>query len=178
MTIEFASKANYKSIKQLYVNAFPKHERMPFFMLKKGVKKGKAEIIIAKENGKVISFAYLVLYQNMVYLFYFAVIPELRNKGIGSLLLKYIKEHYQGKCIFFAVEQPNEKAVDNELRVKRKAFYLKNGFVEQRCKLKEGNVLFDVMGLGTAISKEEYKNMFYFWGGKAFNLFMKITITE
>lgn len=178
MTIELASKTDYKSIKRLYIDAFPKHERLPFFMLKRGIKKGKAEIITSKDDGKVTSFAYLILYQNMVYLFYFAVLPTLRNKGIGSLVIKYIKEHYIDKRIFFAIEQPDEQAADNELRIKRKSFYAKNGFHEQVCKLKEGNILFDVMGLGGNVSKQEYMGMFDFWGGKVFNLFMKIVIID
>lgn len=178
MTIEFANRTNYKAIKHLYLDAFPNHERMPFFMLKSAVKKGKAEILIAKERGEVIAFAYLVLYRDMVYLFYFAVLSELRNKGIGSILVKYLIDHYQNKRIFLAVEQPNEKVADNELRIKRKAFYLKNGFSNHKYKLQEKNVIFDVMAVGGEISIEEYKKMFRFWGGRAFNIFMKITITE
>ena len=178
MTIEFANKTNYKAIKQLYLDAFPNHERMPFFMLKNAVKKRKAEILIAKESGKVVAFAYLVLYRDMVYLFYFSVLSELRNKGIGSILIKYLIEHYQNKRIFLAVEQPNENVADNEQRVKRKAFYLKNGFSNHKYKLQEKNEIFDVMAIGGEISIEEYKNMFRFWGGRALNIFMKITIIE
>lgn len=85
---------------------------------------------------------------------------------------------YKGKRIFLAVEQPNDKVADNELRIKRKAFYLRNGFYEHKYKLQEKNVIFDVLAVGGEISKVEYKNMFYFWGGKAFDLFMKIVITE
>ena len=158
MTIEFANKTNYKAIKQLYLDAFPNHERMPFFMLKNAVKKRKAEILIAKESGKVVAFAYLVLYRDMVYLFYFSVLSELRNKGIGSILIKYLIEHYQNKRIFLAVEQPNENVADNEQRVKRKAFYLKNGFSNHKYKLQEKNEIFDVMAIGGEISIEEYKN--------------------
>ena len=178
MTIEFANKTNYNSIKQLYCEAFPRHERMPFFMLKKAVKKGKSEILIAKERGELIAFAYVILKKDMVYLFYFAVFQALRNKGIGSVLLKYLIEHYHGKRIFLAVEQPNEAVSDNEVRIKRKAFYLKNGFCDHRYKLKVKNVIFDVLSFGGEVTKEEYKNIFYYWGGKAFNMFMKITITD
>ena len=174
MIIGFVNRADYKRIKQIYFEAFPKHERVPFFMLKKAVKKGKAEILTASEMKNILAFAYVILYHDLVYVFYFAVIEELRDKGIGSVLLKYLLEHYEGKRIFLAVEQLNETAADNKIRVRRKSFYIRNGFKELEYKIQEKGTIFDVLATRKDVSILEYKNMFYFFGGKTFDMFMKI----
>ncbi len=48
-----ANKNDYRLIKKLYISAFPRDERAPFFMLKKRAFQGKAEMLAAEENGNL-----------------------------------------------------------------------------------------------------------------------------
>ena len=178
MLIGFANKANYKSIRQLYREAFPIKERCPFFLLRSGTKKRKADFLIVKDDDTFIAFAYLIKYKDIVYLFYFAVVPEMRNKGIGSLIIQEIIKRYQGKRIILAVEQPTINLTDYDLRIRRKKFYIKNGFEKRKCNLIEKKVIFDVLGMNGNISKEEYIEMLDYWGGKIFKFLMKIDVID
>lgn len=70
----------------------------------------------------MIGMCYIVNCTNAYYLMYLAVVPSLRNKNYGSMILKDLKEKY--KVLFLSVDVP----VDN-ISVRRKNFYLRNGFM-------------------------------------------------
>ena len=56
MELTKVSEREWKDIKDIYVEAFPKQERKPFYMLKNSVRKGKSEIFVAKQNNLFLGF--------------------------------------------------------------------------------------------------------------------------
>lgn len=50
MEILNAIKKPWKEIKEIYIEAFPKAERKPFFTVRRSVNKGKALLLTAVEN--------------------------------------------------------------------------------------------------------------------------------
>lgn len=167
-------------VKRIYEDAFPKKERLPFSFLKRRIRKERAKLFIMEENGRPIAFAYLILFRDMFYLFYFAVISERRSCGIGTCFTKELLSRYKNKRFFLALEQPQNDVGedDNVNRQRRKQFYINNGFLESKCKIKESDIIFDVMYFNKDISREEYSKMFKFWGGQTFSMFMKIAFIE
>ena len=49
-TLEIARKNEYKAVKSLFISAFPKEERPPFFILSSRAKRGKGNMLIAKDG--------------------------------------------------------------------------------------------------------------------------------
>lgn len=48
----------WKQVKEIYMEAFPKAERKPFFVLRHSVKSKKAQILTATEDGTLMGFAW------------------------------------------------------------------------------------------------------------------------
>lgn len=68
--------------------------------------------------------------ERFILLDFFAVVGELRGKGVGSEALKALTEQYSGSSVVLESEDP-EDARDEEdfiIRNRRIAFYEKNGF--------------------------------------------------
>ena len=97
MEIKKIEKSQWKEIKKIYKEAFPKNERKPFASIKRSVKRGKSEILIALENNIVAGFIMLTEYKDIVMIEYFAVSAEGRGKGVGSLMLNEIHARHKGK---------------------------------------------------------------------------------
>lgn len=166
MILEQARREDISQVKRLYLSAFPKEERPPFFLLRRGLKRQGGELLVAKENGKLLGFAYLVGTQSLGYLFFFAMEENCRGLGYGSEVLRLLKQRYCGKRLFLAREMLDETADNYTQRLRRHSFYLRNGFSDLTCQIQEGPVCFDVMGIGGEVSPQEYAELMDAWGGK------------
>lgn len=60
MEIKRICQNQWSDVKNIYLEAFPKAERKPFFLLKRAVRKEKSEICVASENGVVAGFIVLI----------------------------------------------------------------------------------------------------------------------
>ena len=88
-----ADAADMPRIRALYKQAFPSAERMPFWMLRRKVRAGLAELLcIADERGGFLGLAAPLLDGDRVLMAYFAVAPEARGQGAGSLALAALLE--------------------------------------------------------------------------------------
>ncbi len=166
MIIRKAAENEYKTIKKLYLTAFPADERAPFFFLKRKSMQKKSTMLIAESDRAFIGFAYTVVYRDLVYLFYFAVADSKRESGYGSEILHLLKEYYPGKRIFLAREQLDKNAENYDQRVRRHKFYLKNGFKDLPFCIKEASVVYDVMSCGGNVAIEDYNKLIVNWAGK------------
>lgn len=167
-----------KAFKKLYLSAFPSEERAPFFLIVSRLKTGKAEILTAYEQEKLVGFAYLVCYQDLAYLFYLAVDESVRGQGVGTRILEAVKSHYQNYRIFLAREQLDKSAENYDQRIRRHAFYEKNGFTDLPCQIKEASVIYDVMGIGGNISAQEYEKLMTAWAGRLLSRMIDMRIIE
>ena len=159
MNFEYISYPEYKKdIKNLYLKAFPKNERFPFWILKHSRKKGKAKLNAIIDKDKFIGMNYMVNCDDSFYLMYFAINKELRNKNYGSNVLQDLSEKYG--TIFLSIEKPK-----NELSQRRKNFYLKNGFYETKKYCTESGVEYEILcnnkdyNITEDIHKKRYDNM-------------------
>lgn len=75
-------------VRSIYLEAFPKAERKPFFTVRRFVKKGKAKIYTASKNNTLLGFVMVIPYKNLVMVDYLAVSGKVRSKGTGSLLIQ------------------------------------------------------------------------------------------
>ena len=123
--------------------------------------------------------AYVISYNKLSYVFYLAIDKSMRGKGFGSAVLHALKEKYVGQNVFLAIERIEESAPNYDERVKRKHFYMNNGFVELNCLLREAKVVYEVMGTTEdAVPPEEYKHMMMDYLGAILSRMIKVGISE
>ena len=88
-----------------------------------------ATILGIYEDGPV-GFLVIREYKSILYLAYLAVDRALRSKGIGGKALKRLVSNNTDRMIVVEYEAPNPSLPENELNVRRKGFYKRNGFCE------------------------------------------------
>lgn len=166
MVLEIAQHKDYKDFRRLFFSAFPPEERPPYCFIKWSLKLGKGELLIAKDSGQFVGFIHLIVYQDLVYLFFFAIDDAVRGQGYGSKILELVKKRHQGKRIFLAREPLDENADNAQQRLKRWEFYTKNGFVDLPMRIIEKGYTFETMGIGGSISPADYDALINDWCGK------------
>lgn len=125
-----AGSLDKKFILDLYMSAFPEEERKPFSLIERKAAMGEMEILLIKENGKRAGLAITALQEELVLLDYFAIAPEFRGAGVGSDALQALLALYSDRQFYLEIEQPDESAPNQPDRLRRKAFYLRNGLLE------------------------------------------------
>lgn len=118
--------SQWKEVKSIYMEAFPKRERKPFFVLKHSVKRGKARVFTASDENGLLGFTVAIPYQNMVMVDYLAVSGKIRSKGTGSFIMQEICRYFSDKKVILLIERLDEGAENREQRIARRRFYLKN----------------------------------------------------
>lgn len=133
-----------KEIRQLYRQSFPKLERVHFHILKNIVHRKCGKFYPITINHKFLGFFFAVKSEKLTYLFFFALKKEVRNKGYGSqALLKILSKFKEQKiCLLTEMIRPREK---DEIRIRRKNFYLRHHFKESGYFFKENNVWYEML---------------------------------
>lgn len=119
-----------KKVKEIYMRAFPREERMPFWMMRAMAKMQNTEFLAFYEEELLCGFVYMAVAGNIVFVMFFAVEESLRCRGYGSRILAEIQAQYPGQKIVISIEKCDGDASDLEKRLRRKRFYLRNGFQE------------------------------------------------
>lgn len=139
------NKSNYKKeIKKLYINSFAREERYPFWLVKSCAKGENVEFNVIIDKNKLIGMEYLLKYNNTVYLFYLAIGLNQRGNGYGSKVLADLLERYKDKSIILCIERPDENN-ETDIRIRRKKFYLKNGFYSTNKYTEDNGVEYEVL---------------------------------
>lgn len=153
------------AVRRLYRDAFPLDERAPFFMLARKAEKGLADWWGIYEDGEWIGFFYVVADEKLAYVFYFAIDGQKRGRGCGTRALAALRAQYEGSRIFLAAEAIDPAAENYAERVRRKQFYLRCGMEELHTRVREGNVVYELLGTGGAVSGREYSRLVRRWAG-------------
>lgn len=162
--------------KEIYLEAFPRRERKPFFALKHSVKSGKSQLFIAIEENILLGFVAVVPYQNMVMVDYLAVSGEIRSKGTGSRIIQEVLKLFADKKIVLLIERLDNCTENNEQRISRKRFYIKNGFTESDIFIHGASGDMEVLNYGGRISPADYLNLQKYALGKLFFWLSRITL--
>ena len=131
-------------IYRLYQSAFPKNEKKPFSMIRSMERQGKTDVWYCEKDGKFAGLVVTINGPDKVLLDYLAVEKKRRGQGVGSELLRRMREQYVGKGVFLEIERVTEEAENYEERKQRKKFYLSNGMTEL-------NVFVELFGVETTI---------------------------
>ncbi|WP_277376108.1 GNAT family N-acetyltransferase [Paenibacillus polymyxa] len=171
-TITKHFKELYK-IENLYKESFPENERIALCFLLWRSRKEFVDYIAYYDDDVFVGFAYLVSDKNLTFVLYLAISSEVRSKGYGTVIISKIKQKYVGNRIILNIEAIDEVADNSEQRIKRKNFYLKNGFQKADFKIYEYGGLYEVLIHGSNVTLEEYKLLLKQFTGVLFSLFYR-----
>jgi len=132
-------------IKEIYETSFPKSEKFPFWVLKQCAKESNVRLdsIIDHNTDKIVGMSFLISYDDITYLMYVAIDKKYRNKGFGSLVLRDLILRQADVSILLCIERPSAKKED--IKVRRKDFYLRNGFYETGYFIEDSGVEYEFL---------------------------------
>lgn len=122
--------ADGKQVDDIMKRQFPPHEYMPLRQLLQFQDLGLVEVWALYADGELIGSASLLVAEDVAYLFYFALDDAYQGKGYGSAVLGMLRERYAGRAIWVDFELVDKTAENYAQRVRRRKFYLRNGFAE------------------------------------------------
>lgn len=91
----------------------------------------------------------------------FCVEPKLRDKGYGSRILQTIQTAHPDQAILVDIETIHEHIDNREQRVRRKAFYLRNGYQETNIQYTWQNESYEILSAQKTITPDDFQR---FWG--------------
>ena len=150
----------HSDVKRIYFESFPKSERMPFPLMVAMSKLWNTDFLGFYEEDTLCGFIYLAHNRKIVFVMFFAVDAALRSKGFGSAILQEIQKKYPTKKIIISIEPCDETAPDIEIRKKRKAFYLRNGYKETGYMIKLAGVVQEIIIANGEFNKSQFKRFF------------------
>lgn len=164
MNLYTAGSLDMNFILDLYQQAFPEAERKPFSLIERKTAMGSMEILAIKEENKRVGLAITAEEDSLVVLDYFAITEEWRGQGAGSEALMLLQALYEDKQFFLEIEEPDENAENQEQRLRRKAFYLKNGMLETGIRIRLFGINMEILatkaGLTYAQCEKLYRSLY------------------
>lgn len=125
----YTAKNDLGEIENLYESAFPVCERKPFRAMVERINHG-VEMLGIEEDGEFVGLAIVLVTDTIALLDYFAILPEKRGNGIGGRALAKLRERYRNHALLIEIEDPSEPCDNRHDRVRRLAFYRRNGMIE------------------------------------------------
>lgn len=113
---------------KINVEAFPVNERCSIDDLFNSGCDGNLDFIGIYANNELVGFFAVRKFGNIRYMAYFAVSAHKRSMGIGSKAIQLLKNFYTNCQIVVEFEAPDENCQNNSIRIRRRDFYLRNGF--------------------------------------------------
>lgn len=116
-------------IAALAIEAFPPEEYLSPSKLIEMAEEDCFDFYALYDGETFVGFIAIRTYKQLSYLFFLAIDSSLRSSGYGSKAIKTLLELYPGKQQIVDMEMVDETAKNNNQRVKRRSFYLCNGYL-------------------------------------------------
>lgn len=162
---EANTKEKLACVRKLYEESFPKSEKKPFSMILEKREEGFFDILdIEDEQGKFCGMAIMLLAGGLALLDYLAIAPAYQSGGAGSSTLRELRECYGDESLVVEIEttlgEEAERAENAGERLRRKAFYLRNGMVTMDFLVELFGVEMEILTFGRKLTFEEYYNIY------------------
>ena len=149
-----------RNVRQMYLDAFPPVERMPFPVRVAMSKLWHTDFLAFYDGDTLCGFVYLAHNRKLVFIMFLAVDKTLRSKGYGSTILHEIRSRYPDKKIIVSIEPCDAGAPDLALRARRKAFYSRNGYQETEYRMRLSGVEQEILVCNGEFDKGEFRLFF------------------
>ena len=158
--ITYKKAPNPREIKTLYQTAFPKEELLPWWVVRLLTVQKCANLTGYYQKESLAGFTFTATAGDILFVLFFAVEEGKRGMGLGSEILNYLKETNPGKTIVLNVEPILETAQNNDQRIRRMAFYQKNGFYDTGYYIREVGGVFRVLATTPELNTNAYLQVF------------------
>lgn len=148
-------------IKHLFEHAFPIEERPSFA---NHIKSSRQEFYGVYYQNKFAALVDLIIYKDVVYLYFLAVKKSFRKKGIASQIIEDIFAKYnQDYRIYLLMEEVDPSYANYEERVARSNFYTKRGFNISPIKINEFEVIYSLLNNCKEVTFLDHMNLFKYF---------------
>ena len=155
------SLSEWLKLRKLYKASFPKCEQKPLWLVWYVMRRGKADVWIARREGEFVGIAITMNGADLILLDYLAVSEHMRGTGAGTQILKMLQEHYADKRFFLEIENIYEEDADNlPDRLRRKSFYLKNDMQEMKIMVNAFGAQLELLTYKCKVSFEDYYGLY------------------
>ena len=144
---------------RLLSEAFAPSAQYPYPLLVALSKRDGVDYVAFFDGEVFCGFTYLITRGDITYVLYLAVAGDQRSKGSGSAILDAVKSRHPGNVIVLDIESPSQPATNAEQRLKRRAFYFRNGFHELGLRMPEGEIDYDLLACGRDVSVDEVSDL-------------------
>lgn len=133
--IENTDSDAFEMFYEIYVEALPDGERKPMAEIESLVSREDYSIMGLSKKNQVIAFliAFHSRTASVGLLEYMATKRGMRNMGLGARLFQMALKQMRGRVMLVEIDSDREQSPDQELRARRKNFYLRQG-----CSIIEG----------------------------------------
>jgi len=161
LNIEQATKESrfWNQVNLLAKEAFPPEEYLAPEQLLKMVEADNFDFWILSDGDAFAGFMVVQTHKNLAYLFFLAIDFTCRGKGYGSRAIETLRALYPAKIQVVDFEMLDESASNNIQRIKRRQFYLKNGYKETGLFLSYLGVNYEVFCISDHFDTQEFKDM-------------------
>ena len=149
-----------KKVRELYISAFPKVERLPWKVLRLAACEKHSAIDAYFDGEDFCGFTFSTAIDKIYFIMFFAVDGEKRSMGYGSAILSKIKADNPDKTVVLNVEPLVADAPNLKERENRLAFYQKNGFFDTGYYVREVGGVFTVMATEKTVDVAAYQKIF------------------
>ncbi len=134
------------------VEDFAPDEQKPLDVILKAVDNGIYRCLGAYDGSDLVGYTFLVRQQDNYLVDYLAIVPERRNHGIGSDIVRQLQTALaDADYIIGEVEDPEytADAAQKELQTRRIGFYLRNGCRDTGLRVRCFSVPFIILEAGS-----------------------------
>ena len=134
------------------VEDFARDEQKPLEVILKAVENGIYRCLGVYEGSELLGYTFLVRQNNNYLVDYLAIVPDRRNLGIGSVIVRQLQTAlFDADSIMVEVEDPDytADASQKELQKRRIGFYLRNGCRDTGLRVRCFNVPFIILEAGS-----------------------------
>lgn len=129
----------------LYHSAFPAEERPPYLLSRLFALQPAIAFSAYSDGDTFAGFAYTVTTSQATFVFLLAIDDAVRSRGYGSAILRAIAEQSADLPLVLCIELLDETAPNYPQRLKRLAFYEKNGFKRQYKNFHELSEVYEIL---------------------------------
>lgn len=149
----------WTQINALAREAFPPGEYLAPEILAKMAEEDHFDFLALTENETFVGFMVVQTHKRLAYLFFLAIDPHFRSQGYGSRAIETLKGLYPEKKQVVDFEMIDETSANNQQRIKRKEFYLRNGYKETGLFLSYLGVDYEVMCMDADFCVDDFKKL-------------------
>lgn len=149
-----------RKVKEIYKASFVKEDRMAFWMMRMMSRMKSTDFLSFYDEDILCGFVYMATLDNLTFIMFFAVDENNRSKGYGSRILEEIQSIYPSNKIVLTIERCIEDADNIEQRLRRKKFYINNGYKDTKFLVELVNKTQEVLIKNGEFKSDEFVSFF------------------